>query len=309
MTVFLPTLRQLQFFTALVRQRSFSRAAEECFVSQSTLSTGVKELESALGRQLVDRSGRAFGLTPAGEEAAARAAKILALTEDMARAVASRGPLEGPFHLGVIPTIAPFVLPAATSALREKYPKLTLYLREELTETLVARLGAGELDAALLAFPYDIPGAEVIHIADDPFWFATEGGRGCDDASAPVTLETVQSEQLLLLEDGHCLRDHAMEACNLRPPEAAAYGATSLFTLAQMVRAGVGATLLPEMAVRAGFAEASGLCAQPIADPTPKRKIGLAWRSGSGRAEEATAIAEAIAEAIDGAVGAASPKP
>ncbi len=288
----LPTLRQLQFFVALVRRQSFSKAAEDCLVSQSTLSSAIKELEGLLDCQLVDRSTRAFGLTPAGEEVAMRASQILADAEDMAREAANRGPLEGPFRLGVIPTIAPFLLPKAALRLKKAFPKLELFLREDLTDQLIERLQSGSLDAALLAFPYDVPGAEVIEIGADPFWYAAAPDDPLVEKEV-VSAKELQSTKLLLLEDGHCLREHAMDACKLRAPDvAAAFGATSLFTLAQMVRSGLGATLLPEMAVRAGFAKSSGLKATPLKEPAPSRRIGLAWRRGAGRSQEAEAIAQ-----------------
>lgn len=289
----LPTLRQLQLFLALVRRQSFSKAAEDSFVSQSTLSSAIKELEAVLGRQLVDRSTRAFALTPAGEEVAARAAPLLAAAEDLARAAADRRPLEGEFRLGVIPTIGPFLLPGASERLKRAYPKLRLILREDLTANLVERLAAGLLDAAALALPYDLPGMETIDIGEDPFWLATS----TDDRLSKKKLvrrDDLDACNLLLLEDGHCLREHAIEACNLRRPDAAAYGATSLFTLTQMVRSGLGATLLPEMAVRSGLADAAGLIAIPFARPAPARRIGVAWRKGSGRRDEAQAIAATL---------------
>ncbi len=294
----LPTLRQLQFFQALARRRSFSKAAADCLVSQSTLSSAIKELEAALGRQLVDRSTRAFALTPAGEETAARAAPILAMAEDLARSAAERNPLEGPFRLGVIPTIAPFLLPKVAQRLKAAYPKLKLYLREDLTAALAERLAAGLLDAAVLAFPYPLAGAETIDIGEDPFWLAAPRNHPLI-ARRSLKIADLEGENLLLLEDGHCLRDHAIEACRLRRPEAAAaFGATSLFTLAQMAEAGLGPTLLPEMAVKSGLAEAAGLKARRFASPAPVRKIGLGWRKGSGRRDEAEAIAAVFREAL-----------
>ncbi|MEO1014718.1 MAG: hydrogen peroxide-inducible genes activator [Pseudomonadota bacterium] len=296
----LPTIRQLQFFTALVRRQSFSKAAEDCLVSQSTLSSGIKELEGLLRQQLVDRSTRSFALTPTGEEVAARAAQLLAIAEDIARSADAQRPLEGPFRLGVIPTIAPFILPAAAPALRAAHPKLELYLREDLTAKLADLLAVGQLDAVILALPYDLPGMETLDIAADPFVFAAAPGHPLLDL-AETPLEALRETRLLLLEDGHCLRDHALDACKLQDPQAAAaYGATSLFTLAQMVQSGLGATLLPEMAVRAGFATASGLKTRPLSAPAPVRRIGIAWRKGSGRAEEAELIASAVAEAMAG---------
>ncbi|MBI1391606.1 MAG: LysR family transcriptional regulator [Alphaproteobacteria bacterium] len=299
----LPTIRQLQFFNALVRRRSFSKAAEDCFVSQSTLSSGVKELETLLGQQLVDRSTRSFSLTPAGEEVASRSLKLLAIAEDIARSAGARQPLEGHFRLGVIPTIAPFLLPVATPILRERYPELELYLREDLTAKLADQLASGQLDAVILALPYDLPGIEAIDVADDAFVVAAAPGHTLlNDRVVPF--DALNDVRLLLLEDGHCLRDHALAACKLQDPRsAAAFGATSLFTLAQMVQAGLGATLLPQMAVNAGFAAASGLETRPLEPPTPSRRIGVAWRKGSGRAEEAGLIGEVVREALLGVAG------
>lgn len=296
----LPTLRQLQFFLALVRRESFSRAAEDCLVSQSTLSAAIKELENLLQAQLVDRSTKRFGLTPLGHEVAAHAAPILAGVEDLAQMTQERLPLEGPFHLGVIPTIAPFLLPKAAPEIARAHPRLELFMREDLTAKLGERLSAGLLDAALLALPYDLPGTEIIDVGEDPFVYAA-GPGGCDpaDQSSPMTLDDLARDKLLLLEDGHCLRDHAIAACRLQDPDtAAAYSGTSLFTLAQMVRAGLGVTLLPKMAVDAGFAAAAGLETREFAAPTPKRRIGIVWRRGSGRRIDAEMLAAIFRDAM-----------
>ncbi len=294
----LPTLRQLQFFMALVRRKSFSKAAEECLVSQSTLSSAIKEMEALLDRQLVDRSTRAFALTPAGEDVAARAPAILAASEDMVRAAGERRPLEGEFHLGVIPTIAPFLLPQLTTRLQEAYPSLTLYLREDLTASLADRLAAGLIDAALLALPYSLPGTDVIEIGEDPFWFACNHDHPYARRKS-LKKQDLEGCELLLLEDGHCLREHAIDACALADhSRASSFDGTSLFTLAQMARSGLGATLLPAMAVKEGLAEVSGLVAVPFTKPAPSRRVGVAWRRGSGRNEEAAAIAAVAAEAL-----------
>lgn len=294
----LPTLRQLQFFTALARRASFSKAAADCSVSQSTLSSAIKELEGLLGAALVDRSSRIFALTPAGEDVARRAGPILAMAEDLARSAGRTAPLEGPFALGVIPTIAPFLLPAAAPLLRDRHPHLELFLREDLTAALLDRLASGLLDAAVLAFPYDAPTLDHVELGDDVFWFAAAPGHRLTKAPE-VELSDLAREDLLLLEDGHCLREHAIDACRLQSPRAAAaFGATSLLTLAQMAHSGLGATLLPDMAVRAGLARAAGLVVTPFADPKPARKIGLAWRKGSGRREETLLLADALAAAL-----------
>ena len=292
----LPTLRQLQFFVTLSRRQSFSKAADECLVSQSTLSSAVKELEGLIGRQLVDRSTRSFALTPAGDEVAARAPALLAGAEDLIDAASDRQPLEGAFTLGVIPTIAPFLLPKATQRLRKRYPKLELFLREDLTAALAERLSAGLIDAAILAFPYDMPGVDVIEVGEDPFWFACDGQHPYASRKT-LSTDDLRDCKLLLLEDGHCLREHAIDACAIADRGAnASFDGTSLFTLTQMARSGVGATLLPEMAVKSGLAKAAGLTAVPFKSPKPARRIGVAWRKGSGRGEEAQAIAEVVRE-------------
>ncbi len=295
----LPTLRQLQFFMALVRRESFSKAADDCLVSQSTLSSAIKEMEALTGQQLVDRSTRSFALTPAGEEVASRAPALLAGAEDLVRAASGRNPLEGPFTLGVIPTIAPFLLPKAAKALKKAFPKLELYLREDLTATLAERLAAGLVDAAILAFPYDLPGVDFIDIGEDPFWFACAPDHPLADKKV-VKRDDLRGCELLLLEDGHCLREHAIDACELRERDAnASFGGTSLFTLTQMTKAGLGATLLPDMAVREGLAKSAGLKILPFAKPVPSRRIGVAWRHGSGRKEEAITLAEELKKVMN----------
>jgi len=294
----LPTLRQLQFLGALARRRSFSRAADDCLVSQSTLSAGIKELESSLQKPLVDRSTRAFALTPVGEEVLRRAEQMLAIGEDMLRVSRAAEPLSGAFRLGVIPTIGPFVLPKALPVLREGYPRAEFYLREDQTAPLVDRLRAGLEDAVLMAFPYEAEDVDWIDIGEDVFHLACAPDHPLAQKDT-VTLDDIAGADLLLLEDGHCLRDHALSACRLQRPENVnAFGATSLFTLVQMVHAGLGATLLPEMAVRAGLAEGAGVAVRPFAAPAPSRRIGVAWRKESSREEEAQKVAEAVRAAL-----------
>ncbi len=201
--------------------------------------------------------------------------------------------------MGVIPTIAPFVLPRVSKALRKAFPKLELYLREDLTATLAERLAAGLVDAAVLAFPYDLPGVDSIEIAEDPFWFACSPDHPLANKKF-VKRDEIRGCELLLLEDGHCLREHAVDACELRDRDAAAsFGGTSLFTLAQMTKSGLGATLLPEMAVKDGLAKSAGLRAIPFESPAPSRRIGVAWRRGSGRKEEAMTLAEELKKVLN----------
>lgn len=300
----LPTLRQLQFFLALARRRSFSKAAEDCLVSQSTLSSAVMELENLLQARLVDRSTRRFALTATGRDVAERAAALVAAAEDLVRRAAERAPLEGSFQLGIIPTIAPFLLPAATAILAARHPLLELFLREDVTAALAERLAAGRLDAAVLAFPVDLPGLDHVEIGDDPFYVAAPAGHPLVERES-VKASELASHPLLLLEEGHCMREHALDACRLRDGGAAAFGATSLLTLTQMVKAGRGATLLPGIAVDAGLAQSAGLKIARLAPPAPGRKIGVAWRRGSGRAEEAVLLSASLKDALR-AIGPAS---
>ncbi len=297
--VVLPTLRQLQFFVALARRQSFSKAAEDSFVSQSTLSSAIKELEAIVEVQLVDRSTRSFSLTPAGEDVARQASALLASTEDLVLSVQEREVLSGKFSLGIIPTIAPFVLPTLMPLLRDEHTNLRLFLREDLTAVLIEQLASGLLDAALLALPYDMPGMEMIEVGRDCFWFTCASDHPLAKAKK-VNLEQLSKTELLLLEDGHCLRDHALAACRLRSAEkVASYGGTSLLTLAEMTRTGIGATLLPDMAVRQGMANSVGLVTRPLADTGSARTIGVAWRKGSGRSEDAKCLAGIARKAID----------
>ena len=295
----LPTLRQLTYLAALARRRSFSHAAEDCLVSQSTLSAGIRELERLLGAEVVDRSGKGFALTALGEDVLARAKDILARAEDLARAADAGGmALSGPVRLGVIPTISPFVLPQTLPQVQADYPELKLYLREDLTAALVQRLLAGELDLILMAFPYEAEGIDQLDLGEDAFLLAARPDNPLF-SKKKLSVDRLEGEPVLLLEDGHCLRDHAIDACRLRDLGAArAYEATSLLTLTYMAAGGLGVTLLPQMAVRAGMAEAAGLKVARFRPPEPTRHIGLAWRKGSNRRRDALALAPYLVRAL-----------
>jgi len=303
MSTILPTLRQLQFLIALADHGSFSRAAEAAHVTQPTLSAGIKELESVLGATLVERGARGATLTPAGEAAVARARVMMTEAEDLVHAARAAGePLTGAFRLGVIPTIAPFLLPRVLPALRQSFPDLELFLREDLTHRLAEALKERRLDAALIALPYDLPGLETAAIAEDEFLFAARPDHPLADR-ARLKPEEVAGEPLLLLEDGHCLRDHALSVCAAGGPATGPAGrpdfaATSLHTLVQMVRNGLGATLLPRLALDAGLADRLDLVVKPFDPPVAGREIGMAWRKGSARAEEAKALANAVRKAL-----------
>ncbi len=294
----LPTLRQLQFFAALAHRRSFSKAADDCLVSQSTLSAAIKELEGILGGALVDRSTRRFALTARGDRALARAHDVLAQADALVREAHEVAPLTGPFRLGMIPTIGPFLIPFATPAIRAAFPRLELKLREGLTADLLDALQSGAIDAAVMAFPYPAPGVEHIVLGEDPFYLVCHREHPLA-AADEITLDDLKSDELLLLEDGHCLREHALSACRLRAPDVAtAFGAVSLFTLFQMVGSGLGVTLAPKLAIEAGAAAGANLVLKPFADPAPSRTVGLAWRSGSSREEEVAALADVLKPAF-----------
>ena len=295
----LPTLRQLQYLKLLAEHGSFSRAADAAFVTQPTLSAGVQELEKALGAPVVDRGRSGVILTPIGEEAVQRAKDILARAEDLVQAARSAGqPLTGRFRLGVIPTVAPFLLPKALPILRERFPKLSLYLREDLTHRLIAALKAGALDAALIALPYDTAGLETAHVSDDELVAALPPNHPLC-AGGPVEPDRLEEENLILLEDGHCLRDHALSVCGMEPPKLGEEGfaATSLHTLVQMVGSGLGCSLLPAMAVDAGLAEDANVATRPLAGDGSRREIVIAWRKGSSRGVEGAMLAEALRDA------------
>jgi LysR family hydrogen peroxide-inducible transcriptional activator len=278
----LPTLRQLQYLKLLAEHRSFSRAAEAAHVTQPTLSAGVQELERILGAPVVDRGRAGVILTAAGEEAVARAEAILAQAEDLVQAARGASqPLAGRFRLGVIPTIAPFLLPRALPTLRQRFPKLRLFLREDLTGRLIAGLKTGALDAALIAMPYDMTGLEWAEVQDDELLAAFPANHPLC-AERRISAERLDAEDLILLEDGHCLREHALAVCSLapnRPRDEAAFAATSLPTLVQMVGSGLGVSFLPAMAAA-----------------NTARQIVVAWRAGSSRAAEGRLLAEVLRE-------------
>ncbi|HZZ34675.1 MAG TPA: hydrogen peroxide-inducible genes activator [Caulobacteraceae bacterium] len=293
----LPTLRQLQYLKLLAEHGSFSRAAEAAHVTQPTLSAGVQELEKILGVPVVDRNRSGVILTAAGEEAVLRAGAVLAQTEDLVQAARGAGqPLSGRFRLGVIPTVAPFLLPRALPALRRQFPKLKLFLREDLTSRLIAGLKAGALDAALIALPYDVTGLDWAHVDDDELLAAFPANHPLT-ASARVSADNMQDEEMILLEDGHCLREHALAACGLAPPKRSdeeSFAATSLPTLVQMVGSGLGVSFLPAMAVDAGLAKAAEVTVRPLDAAHPSREIVVAWRAGSSRAVEGRLLAEVL---------------
>ncbi|HJU18170.1 MAG TPA: LysR substrate-binding domain-containing protein [Stellaceae bacterium] len=293
----LPTPRQLRYLCALADHLHFGRAAAACAVTQSTLSAGIQELEATLGATLVERTKRRVMLTPLGHELVGRARRLLRESEDMVALARSRGePLSGALRLGVIPTIGPYLLPAVLPLLRARHPKLRLYLREEQTADLIAGLDEGRLDLIVLALPYETGDLAMMKIGKDDLFLVCPAGHPL--ATAPVIAPANLSEaEMLLLEDGHCLRRHALEACELTGPgRHEVFQGTSLKTLVAMVAGGLGVTLLPAMALQSEISEGSGLVARPLAAPAA-REIALAWRKSSPREAEFRRFGDLLREA------------
>jgi LysR family hydrogen peroxide-inducible transcriptional activator len=291
------SLRQLRYLVVLSETRNFTRAAEACFVTQSTLSAGLKELETTLGVQLVERDRQSVRMTPVGDAVVGRARALLAGAEDLVEAASAGGkPMSGTVRLGAIPTIAPFLLPSLVPVVRERYPALRLALREDLTSNLLLRLGRGELDFALIALPFETDGLLVRTLFDDELWLVAPKGDP-QLAAKKLTISPRMAERLLILEEGHCLREHTLEACG-RAQVASADGieATSLLTLVEMVESGLGLALVPEIAIQAGLLASTHLVARPLASPAPKRTIALVARRSTARLAEFAALAEHIVE-------------
>jgi LysR family hydrogen peroxide-inducible transcriptional activator len=274
----LPSMKQLQYLLALQDHGSFSEAAAACNVTQSTLSGGIATLEDLLRQKLADRSQRRITLTPLGLEIAEKARGIVGSAGDLvARARSLDEPLTGPLRLGIIPTIAPYLLPRILPGLQSRFPKLELQLHEDLSQRLVEQARAGRLDVILLAFPFETPGMDQLTLFEEKFVLARL--RGSRRTRKALSIGDLEGETLLLLDEGHCLRDHALAACKLTAPrERRTFSATSLPTLIQMVGHGYGVTLLPEMAADSTLSDKIEIV--PFSNPAPTRRIGLAWRQG-----------------------------
>jgi LysR family hydrogen peroxide-inducible transcriptional activator len=292
----LPTIKQLRYFVALTETEHFGRAAEACFVSQSAFSNAIQELESLLEVQLVDRTNRSVTITAMGQQIATQARLCLRDVESLVEmARGQREPLTGELHLGVIPTIAPFLLPAALPKLRRKYPKLELYLHEEQSQRIYERLMDGELDVILLAFPYDMRGVETLPLFEDRFALAYRQGTKRVDPDN-YRFNRLDADSVLLLEDGHCLRDHALAACKIRNVQKIRrIGASSVLTLVEMVDADLGITFLPEMARDSAILKNTRV-RMKLLEEQSYRTIGLAWRKGTDREEEFRMLGEFFAE-------------
>ena len=282
----LPTIKQLRYFIALEKHTHFGKAARACFVSQPAFSVAIQELESVLNAQLVDRSNRKVTITHIGKEVAGQARLVIQDLEglmDLARE--NQQPLSGQLNLGVIPTIAPFLLPAILPKLRKSYPKLELYLTEDQTGRVYAALMEGDLDVILIALPYELKNVESMILFRDHFSLACRKDTRLIDPEH-YSIDKLPEESILLLEDGHCLRDHALSACKIRNQDKISnVAASSMLTLIQMVDADLGVTFIPEMALGTPILKNTQVKTWPI-KPASFREIGLAWRKGSMRADE-----------------------
>jgi LysR family hydrogen peroxide-inducible transcriptional activator len=303
--ILLPSPQQLRYLVALAESRHFGRAAQACAVTQSTLSAGLLALERQLDCHILDRAaGRHVVFTPLGLELVERARTALTSLESVTEAaMAAREPMAGPLRLGVIPTVGPFLLPTLMPVLRSAFPRLRLFLREDTTANLVDRLTSNRLDVLLLATPCACGGAETVPIARDAFMIALpQGHRLAGEEQIPVS--ALAAERLLLLEDGHCLRDQALAVCGLlagdrsdpNGGEQDRFAATSLHTLVQMVAGGLGITLLPQLAVASGIAQGTGLVLRPLAGAGAWRTLGLAWRPNAPRTADYRALGAQLVE-------------
>lgn len=298
MTTYLPTLKQLQYLVALHDHGHFGRAADACFVTQSTLSAGLRELESLIGLTLVERTRRVVRFTPTGDRIAEKARRVLREAEELADLARAAGkPLSGEMRMSVIPTIAPFLLPRILPSIRRERPELKLFLREEPSAAACESLHRGSADCVLLALPYGCGDVEWEELFEDRLFVAVP--EDDDDGPQPqISPDAIDPDRLLLLEDGHCLRDHALAACN-RPElraQATMLG-TSLHTLVQMVDNGLGVTMLPEMALQAGILDHTNVIARPLEADHASRQIALLWRKGSPREKDFRLLAELLRKA------------
>jgi LysR family hydrogen peroxide-inducible transcriptional activator len=297
----LPSLQQLRFLCALAEQCHFGRAAESCAVTQSTLSGGIKELEARLGVTLFERSHRHVMLTPLGKEIARRAQRLMVDAEELVGfARNAQEPFSGPLRFGVIPTLGPYVLPLLLPHLGTALPKLKLYVREAQTPVLLDKLAGGELDVLLVAIPYELGDVEAMEIAEDPIVVAMPRNHPLGHHKV-VSRDDLVREQLLMIEDGHCLRSHSLQACRIVDPDRnEVFQATSLRTLVQMVAADLGVTLIPQIAVESELASTRNVVIRPLSPDKPFRTLVLVWRPTSSRNAEFRMLGNLIRECLTG---------
>ena len=294
------TLRQLRYVTSLARHRHFGRAAEECAVTQPALSMQIRELEREIGTELVERRPGEIVLTETGAEVARRAEHILTAARDLVDFARHRDVLTGALRLGIIPTLAPYLLPRLFPLLQKRYPRLRLEVRETQTSQLLAELASGELDCVVLALPADGADVETLKLFDDSFLLAAPADDPLPDRGR-VSVDDIDQRRLILLEEGHCLRDQALAFCAMKGrDQPAGLGATSLTTVMQMVANGLGVTLLPEVAAKAE-ARDERVKLLRLTDPEPMRTIGIAWRHTSPRKGDFIALGEIVKQTLGGA--------
>lgn len=297
----LPTLRQLQYLTTLVEVNHFGQAAERCFVTQSTLSAGIQDLETILGTSLFERTNRKVMPTALGLEIAERAQHILSLSADLVDlAQSEKNPLVGRIRIGVIPSISPFLLPKALPIIRASLPELEVVLIEEQSERLLQNLRSGEIDLAILAFPFDIGDLNKQLFAEEQFWVALpqnhplSSRKQLDPSELPL-------DDLLLLSEGHCMREHALSACKLpSSSHRMSMQGTSLYTLIEMVAGGLGITLIPEMAINSDMVKHADICIRPLVsnENKPMRSLGLVWRPSYRRISTLNELAQLLSKTL-----------
>lgn len=292
------TLRELRYLVALADRAHFGRAAEDCHVSQPTMSTQIRKLEEYLGATLIERNAKSISLTPVGQEVVEKARRIVTEVDALLSSTrAPRGPLSGPLNLGVFPTLAPYFLPWFIPLARSQYPQLRLVVHEDLTGHLLERLASYQIDAALLALPLDGEDFEQLPLFDEPFWFACPPQHPLARLKA-VTEADLREEPMLLLADGHCLRGHALAACGRQTANEEGqddFRAASLETICQLVAAGFGCTLLPALATRpvqAGVEPSFAI--RPLHSANASRRVGLVWRRGYPKAEEMALLGDLV---------------
>jgi len=292
-------LKDLRYLVAVADTRHFGHAAERCFVSQPTLSAQLKKLETYLGVQLIERQPRRIQLTEAGEAIVARARRILEASDEIVMiAQHQHDPLAGRLRLALLPTIGPYLLPVVAARLRKALPRLDLLLYEHQTEPMLERLQAGEIDAGILALPVHAEALVQRELYAEPFVVALPSDHPLSHRRS-LKVQDLEDQTLLLLEDGHCLRDQALAVCSRAGVhEKQDFRATSLETLRQMVASGGGITLLPELASKGAYGSARGVTIVPFARPAPVRQVGAVWRKTSARGEAIEAVCRVIREAI-----------
>ncbi len=293
-----PTIKQLRYFIALEKLGHFGKAAESCFVSQSAFSVAIKELENILGVQLVDRDNKNVTITATGKDVAVHARLVIRDLEGLIEIVGSnQAPLTGKLKIGLIPTIAPFLLPKLIPKLAKSYPQLNLFLQEDFTHRIYEQLMTGDLDLIVIALPFELKKIESMKVFRDSFYFAAHKNSKLI-TNKKYSVEELPTESVLLLEEGHCLRGHALSACKIRNlNKVSQMSASSLLTLIQMIEADLGVTFLPELVYRSAMFKHSNIKFSPMPSNS-YRDIGLVWRSGSARKKEFKLLGDVISKVI-----------